>query len=240
MTSPLPDSREKILRRIREALQLSAPPRHLGHGAPTPAPTNALPGDRSEQWLPPVPEDRAGQIALFAQLSAALQTEFIELPNLAAARTWLSARAETEGWTRWATHSSPLLDELWADFALPEPHHLLRTDGGYEKADLESCQVGLTGCDSLVAQTGTVVITPASAGGRVLSVLPPHHVIIARADQVCRDLKEALQQLRQQHAGEVPRYISFITGPSRTGDIERILVLGAHGPRKLSILLLPE
>jgi L-lactate dehydrogenase complex protein LldG len=240
MTSSLPDSREKILRRIREALQLSAPPRHLGHGAPTPAPNNSLPGDRSEQWLPPVPENRAGQIALFAQLSAGLQTEFIELSDLAAARNWLSTRAQTEGWTRWATHYHPLLDELWQDLALPDSHHLLRTDGGYDKAALESCQVGVTGCDYLVAQTGTVVITPESAGGRVLSVLPPHHVIIARAEQVSRDLKEALQRLRQQHDGKMPRYISFITGPSRTGDIERILVLGAHGPRKLSILLLPE
>ncbi len=237
----LPDSREKILSRIREALQLSAPPRHLGHQGPHATTTlSATPGDRSEEWLPPVPDHLAGQIELFAELSRNLQTEFLQLPSLAAVRQWLTERGQAEGWTRLASHAHPLLDELWNDFSLPSDSSLLRTDSGYAKADLEACHVGITGCDCLVAQTGTIVVTPRSAGGRVLSVLPPHHVVLATTSQVCRDLKEALQRVRQNYSGQVPRYLSFITGPSRTGDIERILVLGAHGPRKLSVLLLPD
>lgn len=235
--APLPGSREKILARVREALQLSAPPRHLGHDhTPTTASSPVgQPGDHSEQWLPPVTEDREGQIELFARLSANLQTEFVRLPDVTAARTWMAERQTTEGWNRLASHRHPLMDRLWAS---APPAGLLLTDGGYDKMELEQCDAGITACEALVVQTGTIVVTPQSSGGRVLSVLPPHHIVVATENQICRDLKVALQRVRLQHHDQLPRYISFITGPSRTGDIERILVLGAHGPRKLTVLLL--
>ena len=78
-----------------------------------------------------------------------------------------------------------------------------------------------------------------SSGGRALSVLPPHHVVIATREQLVPDLAAAYERLAAKYAGNYPSFISFITGPSRTGDIERILVLGAHGPKKLTVLLLP-
>jgi len=67
-------------------------------------------------------------------------------------------------------------------------------------------------------------------------VLPPHHVVIARREQLVADLPAAFDLLQQKYSPDFPSMISFITGPSRTGDIERILVLGAHGPKKLTIL----
>jgi L-lactate dehydrogenase complex protein LldG len=118
------------------------------------------------------------------------------------------------------------------------PLERLVTDGGYATMDLETCEAGITACDALVAQTGSILLTSASAGGRALSVLPPHHVVIARANQIVPDLSDALRQARQRYAPHWPSCLSFITGPSRTGDIERILVLGAHGPKKLSVLLI--
>jgi L-lactate dehydrogenase complex protein LldG len=101
---------------------------------------------------------------------------------------------------------------------------------------LESCDAGISECDALVAQTGSVLVTSRSAGGRALSVLPQHHVVLAWRSQVVSDLPAAFGLLKRNYAENYPSFISFITGPSRTGDIERILVLGAHGPRKLSIL----
>jgi L-lactate dehydrogenase complex protein LldG len=80
-------------------------------------------------------------------------------------------------------------------------------------------------------------VTNRSAGGRALSVLPPHHVVLARREQLLRDLPAAFELLKKKYAANFPSMISFITGPSRTGDIERILVLGAHGPKKLTIFL---
>src|SRR5262249_39784373 len=111
-----------------------------------------------------------------------------------------------------------------------------RTDGGYAVGDLESCDAGITECDALVAQTGSVLVTGDSAGGRALSVLPPHHVVLARREQLVADLLEAFALLKQKYSAKYPSFISLITGPSRTGDIERILVLGAHGPKKLTIV----
>ena len=115
----------------------------------------------------------------------------------------------------------------------------LQTDSGYAAADLESCDAAITGCDALVAQTGSILVTAKSTGGRALSVLPPHHVVIAQRSEVVPDLASALQLARIRYAPDWPSFMSFITGPSRTGDIERILVLGAHGPKKLTIFLLP-
>ena len=82
-----------------------------------------------------------------------------------------------------------------------------------------------------------VQLTGRSAGGRALSVLPPHHVVVATREQIVPDLPAAYALLRQRYATNWPSFISFITGPSRTGDIERILVLGAHGPKRLTVFL---
>jgi L-lactate dehydrogenase complex protein LldG len=105
--------------------------------------------------------------------------------------------------------------------------------------DLESCDAALTECEVLVAQTGSVLVSAPAAGGRALSVLPPHHVVLARRDQMVPDLGTALQRVREKFQDQFPSFLSFISGPSRTGDIERVLVLGAHGPKKLTILMLP-
>jgi L-lactate dehydrogenase complex protein LldG len=110
------------------------------------------------------------------------------------------------------------------------------TDSGYDVNEMESCDAGVSECDALVAQTGSVLVTSRSAGGRALSVLPPHHVVLARREQLVADLPAAFALLERKYAGSYPSFIGFITGPSRTGDIERILVLGAHGPKKLTIL----
>jgi L-lactate dehydrogenase complex protein LldG len=101
---------------------------------------------------------------------------------------------------------------------------------------MEACNAGVTECDALIAQTGSVLVTSRSAGGRALSVLPPHHVVLARREQLMASLPAAFELLKEKYADNYPSMITFITGPSRTGDIERILVLGAHGPKKLTIL----
>jgi L-lactate dehydrogenase complex protein LldG len=63
------------------------------------------------------------------------------------------------------------------------------------------------------------------------------HVVVATADQLTGTLGDALHMIRERHGGRLPSMLSFITGPSRTGDIERILVLGAHGPKELFLIL---
>ncbi len=115
---------------------------------------------------------------------------------------------------------------------------LLDTSHPYQVRDLEQCDVGISACDALIAQTASVLITPDSAGGRALSVLPPHHVVIATASQMVTTMADGYAILREKHGDQWPSFVAFITGPSRTADIERVLVLGAHGPKKLTIILI--
>ena len=96
--------------------------------------------------------------------------------------------------------------------------------------------VGITGADCLIARTGSILLQAKSAGGRRLSVLPPTHIVIAEENQIVASLDSALKMLdldRNEWS-----YATIISGPSRTSDIEKQIVLGAHGPKKLIVILL--
>src|SRR4030095_4385037 len=164
------------------------------------------------------------------------KTEFVVCTNIEAAAKHLTHVARESGWKTIATHAGKLTNALTEH--LPDTVALLKVDSGYDKSALEACDAGLTECECLTAQTGSVCATTKSSGGRALSVLPPHHVVIARKSQLLPDLTAAYELLAQKYATSgYPSYMGFITGPSRTGDIERILVLGAHGPKKLTVLI---
>jgi L-lactate dehydrogenase complex protein LldG len=223
-------NREIILGRIREALKITAP-HPAFHGAPGETPAPASP----QKWLPPVGQTLDQQIELFGKNAGDLKAEFRVCANVSEAVQHVKALAVAGGWKKIGTHSGELTDLVAHGLGLAE----LWTDTGYAVNDLESCDAGLTECEALVAQTGSVLVSAPSAGGRALSVLPPHHIVLARRSQMVPDLSVALQRVQEKFKGNFPSFLSFISGPSRTGDIERILVLGAHGPKKLTILLLP-
>jgi L-lactate dehydrogenase complex protein LldG len=98
-------------------------------------------------------------------------------------------------------------------------------------------RLGITGCFCAVAETGTLVFTTSAATPTASMLLPDTHVCVVRADQVVSGLEEAFARVRAVH-GSPPRAINFVSGPSRTGDIEQTIVLGAHGPFRVHILLL--
>lgn len=262
-TTARTDDRKAILKRIKQALQVSAPQpgTHGTNGshqgallttaengvAPRIAPavdpvfaqsSNLLPMVNSSpvarvpmrDWLPRVGESWQEQAELFAANARELKADFFLLQNEAELASHLQSLKEECDWTRVASHRGDLTDQACDALQMPT----LLTDEAYKIGDLEQCEVGISGCAALVAQTGSVLVTSKTAGGRVLSVLPPHHIVVARRDQLVPDLAAAFATLTQNGA-EYPAFLSFITGPSRTGDIERILVLGAHGPKRLTI-----
>jgi L-lactate dehydrogenase complex protein LldG len=216
------NSRDTILARIREALSVTP----SSHG--NPAPRRDV-----RELLPEVGPDWEARRALFAQNAAGLKAGFELVPDLATAGKRVGELARAHGWKRVGTHRHPILDAVRGGLEA----EFLFADAPHTTNDLESCDAGLTTCEALVAQTGSVLITNRACGGRALSVLPPHHVVVATRNQLVEDLPAAFALLRQKYDGDFPSCMSFITGPSRTGDIERILVLGAHGPRRLDILL---
>jgi len=216
---------------VREALQ--APAQVPGaHGDATLVVPRQSTTPAARQWLPKVGDSFAEQLALFQKNAAELKAEFQLLASRDEMKNALAKIAANESWKKFATHPGELTDFASANLGLP----ICRTDGGYDVQEMEACDAGITACDALVAQTGSVLVTSRSAGGRALSVLPPHHVVLARREQLVADLPAAFALLQKKYASDFPSMISFITGPSRTGDIERILVLGAHGPKKLTLL----
>jgi L-lactate dehydrogenase complex protein LldG len=225
------NERENILARVREALKTLAPPPGSRGGIPA-HPLPPPPVADARQWLPAVGNTPNDWAVLFGKNAADLKANFELLNSADEMRRALLRLRDAEGWKRAACHSGRLTGALCPMLDIP----LLRTDQPYDIHALEACNVGISECDALIAQTGSVLVTCRSAGGRALSVLPPHHVVLAQRDQLVPDLPAAFALVKKKYAPDYPSMISFITGPSRTGDIERVLVLGAHGPRQLTIL----
>jgi L-lactate dehydrogenase complex protein LldG len=224
--------REKIFSRIREALTIHA--HRPGHHSATGELPAGLPDiTERRRVLPKVQSGESNLLGEFSKNAADLKAVFKPVSSEADLTAALAALAAQEQWQRIAAHRTNLVQRQTDALALP----VMFTDAGYDKFALERCDAGISECDALVAQTGSVVITSRSAGGRALSVLPPHHIVLARREQMVADLPAAFERLRQIYGDTFPSLISFITGPSRTGDIERILVLGAHGPKKLTIFI---
>lgn len=106
--------------------------------------------------------------------------------------------------------------------------------------EFEEANVGITTCDALVARTGSIIITNASEAGRRLSIYPHIHIVIAFTSQLVNDIGDALTIVQERYPNKMPSMISTTTGPSRTADIEKTLVLGAHGPREIFVILIDD
>lgn len=109
-----------------------------------------------------------------------------------------------------------------------------------DEESFSEMQAAISGCEALVARTGSILVSSKSESGRRTNAFAPVHIIIAWSDQLVQDLNEALLLVRSKYNSRIPSFISFITGPSRTADIEKTLVMGAHGPRELYVLLVDE
>ncbi len=101
----------------------------------------------------------------------------------------------------------------------------------------ENTEVGITSCEFLIAHTGSVMVSAVMGGGRQLSVYPTVHVVVAKKDQIVDFLGAAYTNIQNKYGRKLPSQITLITGPSRTADIEKTLVLGAHGPRELHVFI---
>ena len=106
--------------------------------------------------------------------------------------------------------------------------------------NLESSDAAITGCEYLVARTGTIVMSAAQQSGRTVSVYAPIHICIAYSHQLVYDIRDALLFLKEKYAENIPSLITFASGPSRTADIEKTLVTGVHGPKEVYLFLVDK
>ena len=126
----------------------------------------------------------------------------------------------------------------------PELQVLLQAAGVAFRADetdfIAHADLSLTSCEALVARTGSVLVSAATASGRRLSIYPDQHLVLARPSQVVAEIGEALRVVQARYGAHLPSMVSLTSGPSRTADIEKTLVLGAHGPRRIALFLLED
>jgi L-lactate dehydrogenase complex protein LldG len=108
---------------------------------------------------------------------------------------------------------------------------------GFSEVELKDCDAAVTSCELLIARTGTIVMSAAQVSGRTVSVYAPIHICIAYTDQLLYDIRDGLVALKERYQGQLPSLITFATGPSRTADIEKTLVVGVHGPKEVYLFL---
>ncbi|GGH09543.1 hypothetical protein FAZ19_01865 [Sphingobacterium alkalisoli] len=125
----------------------------------------------------------------------------------------------------------PEIQKLLGHYGFP----IITSDSNFEEAE-----ASITTCESLIARNGSVMISNGNAGGRRLSIYPPIHIVFAKTSQLVMDLKHAFSHIKGKYGTELPSMITTITGPSRTADIQKMLVLGAHGPKELYVFLVED
>lgn len=142
-----------------------------------------------------------------------------------------------------STFASVIKEHKWDNvFCLDESVKSLIKKGNITFSDKESdfinTNVGVTTCEFLIARTGSVMISSKQASGRRLPAYSNYHIVVAYTDQLVHNVKDALKGIKTKYGNNIPSLISTITVPSRTADIEKTLVQGAHGPKEIYVFLI--
>jgi L-lactate dehydrogenase complex protein LldG len=177
------------------------------------------------------------QVELFVRMAEGVQASVVRVKSAAEVpAAVVDYLAEKNLPAKLVMTPDPQLEGIpWADRPLLEIRR-----GRAEDGDL----TGLTACVAGVAETGTLMLVSGPESPTRNNFLPDHHLVVMRRDQVVATYEDGFDRLRASaEDGEEwvpPRTVNFITGPSRTGDIEQKIELGAHGPRRLHIILIEE
>ena len=206
-------AKKNILKKIRQALTQS-----------TPIP---FPNSEGNQ---PVFKPAAQELEIeFAEQFTRLQGKFIFCTDQKELAAQLNALVASRDWKQLYCRDEKLKTTLAANRCNP-----------FTEVALADCDAAVTSCELLVARTGSIVLSAAGAGGggRTASVYAPVHICIAYTDQLVYDLRDGLLALKDKYQQGLPSLISFATGPSRTADIEKTLVVGVHGPKEVFLFLI--
>jgi L-lactate dehydrogenase complex protein LldG len=164
----------------------------------------------------------------FAQKFTELLGKFVYCADEAELVNQLSGLIKANHWEKIYSIEAGWLDDM-------KEYHFdpVNTD------DLAGCDAAITLCDHLIARTGTIVLSSQQLSGRTTSVYAPIHICIAYTHQLLFDVSDSLAQFKKE-ADVIPSMISYATGPSRTADIEKTLVVGVHGPKEVYCFLVDK
>ncbi len=206
-------AKENILKKIRKALS-------------TPVPLPFPQSEGNNTVFQPATEELE---LIFAEEFSKLQGKFVYCAGYRELADQLSALVRQMKWS-----------EI---YCVEEDIKAKLAEQGYaqfSERPLESSHAAITGCELLIARTGTIVMSSAMQSGRTTSVYAPVHICIAGMNQLVYDVREGLQKLKEKYKGKMPSFITFASGPSRTADIEKTLVVGVHGPKEVFVFLLDQ
>lgn len=206
-------SRENILKKIRKALQQSVP----------------LPFPEAEGEIHPFPLPNDDLAIIFGEQFTKLTGKFIYCADESEAIASVVELIKHREWNEVYSVEQSVRQQL-------EKHNF----NSFSKKPLADADVSITTCETLVARTGSLVLSAALAEGRTASVYAPVHICIAYTSQLVFDIKDAIQFLQKKYGNDLPSLISFATGPSRTADIEKTLVVGVHGPKEVFCILIED
>ena len=203
-------SKENILKKIRKA---------LSHSTPLPFPQS----ENNNSVFHPAKQENEVE---FAEQFSKLSGKFIYCQNHSELVSQLNALIGQQQWNKIYCREEKLKETLRQN-----------QFDDFSDVELKDCDVSITTCEALVARTGSIMMSAAQQSGRTVSVYSPVHVCIAYAHQLVYDIKDALQLVKDKYADKLPSLITFATGPSRTADIEKTLVVGVHGPKEVYLFL---
>ncbi len=207
--------REKVLKKIRNALIHK-----------TNQPFLNIDVDKSVYVVSPdSPEEQ------FAKAFTKVGGQFVFCENELEFLENIISLAEQKGWKNffcWETKITDLMDQC--DFPYQQK----------ENENFEEGMIGITLCEALVARLGSVMVSSRQQSGRRLPGISTTHIVLAYTSQIVQELKDGLQFIRTKYQDQLPSQIATITGPSRTADIEKTLVTGAHGPKEIFIFLVDD
>ncbi len=205
------EARTNILKKIKQALVHKVP-----------VPFSGTPDNIS--FFQPSTQELAIE---FADNFTGLQGRFSYCADQSELIKQLQLLFETRGWKNIYCRE----DAIKNDFA-SNGFSLTYTD------NLTDCDASITGCEYLVARTGSLLLSSAQQSGRTVSVYAPVHICIAKTKQLVYDIDDSIMQLRDKYGTAFPSMVSLASGPSRTADIEKTLVVGVHGPKEVYCFLI--
>jgi L-lactate dehydrogenase complex protein LldG len=211
-------SRDDILRRVRANLGVAA------DDAARQAAARAALAARAQGPRPPLQDDLVARFRAKSEaMASTVETvaSFADVP--AAVARYLAAQGLAPQVVCWPEFSA--LD--WAGAGLAVEARPARGDDA----------TGVTGCFCAIAETGTLMLASGPQTAATTSLLPETHVAVVPASRIVPAMEEGFALLRAEQGDDLPRAINFVSGPSRTGDIEQTIVLGAHGPYRVHLLL---
>ena len=206
-------SKEKILKKIREALSNPVP----------------LPFPKSEGHKSVFQPQKEELEILFAEEFTRLLGKFAFCINESDAADQLNQLITQRKWQ----HIYCVEDKLKKTLS---PKILTELND----TSLADCDVAITSCHYLVARTGAIVMSSAQQSGRTVSAYAPVHICIAYVNQLVFDTRDALKGMKNKYGTNLPSFITFAAGSSRTADIEKTLVVGVHGPKEVYLFLIDK